>query len=111
MSDTNDPFLITWWTENLEEVDREIAKMATLCQVNILDLDVIKRVLKKDASVCATPNPAAFAKLHDMLMLHMAIRQKSADTVGQAQTGAIEDYIVERLRKSFPHLAGPWPPP
>jgi hypothetical protein len=40
-------------------------------------------------------------------MLHLAIRQKSADSFGQAQTAAIEDFILERLRKSFPEvLAG-----
>ncbi len=43
-------------------------------------------------------------------MLHLAIRQKSADSFGQAQTAAIEDYVIERLRKSFPDLPGQWPP-
>jgi len=44
-----------------------------------------------------------------MLMMHLAVRQKSADALGQAQTAAIEADIVERLRKSFPDL-GKWPP-
>jgi hypothetical protein len=40
----------------------------------------------------------------------LAIRQKSADSFGQAQTAAIEDFILERLRKSFPEaLAGKFP--
>jgi len=52
----------------------------------------------------------AFRKLHDLLMLHLAIREKAADSFGQAQTAAIEDYIIERLRKSYPDLTGGWPP-
>ena len=40
----------------------------------------------------------------------LAIREKSADTVGQGQTAAIEDYIIERLKKSYPDLVGKWPP-
>jgi hypothetical protein len=52
--------------------------------------------------VCGKDNPVAFAKLHDMLMMHFAIREKSANALGQAQTAAIEADIIERLRKSFP---------
>ena len=98
------------WTEGLEEVDREIVRLALLCQVRILEPGVIARVLKNDASVCGTSNPAAFRKLRDLLMVHLAIREKAVDSFGQAQAAAMEDYVVERLRKSFPDLAGKWPP-
>ena len=94
-----------WWLHNLDEIDREIARLATLCEVRILDPGVIDRVLQKDASVCGSSNAIAFKKLHDMLMLHFAIRQKSAEVVGQAQTAEIERYVIERLKKSFPGLA------
>lgn len=106
----SDPVYRVLWTENLEEVDREIAKMATLCQVRVLEPGVIARVLKNDASVCGTANPAAFRKLRGLLMLHLAIREKSAESFGQAHATAIENYVIERLRKSFPDLPGRWPP-
>jgi hypothetical protein len=106
----SDPVYRLLWTEDLEEVDREIAKMALLCQVRVLEPGVIARVLKNDASVCGSPNAAAFRKLHDLLMLHLAIREKSVESFGQAQTAAIENYVIERLRKSFPDLLGRWPP-
>jgi hypothetical protein len=98
-----------WWMENLEALDREIARLAMLCKVKILDPAVMERVLRKDPSVCGADNPAAFAKLHDMLMVHLAIREKAVGAVGQAKTVAIEDYIIERLKKSYPDL-GEWPP-
>jgi hypothetical protein len=44
-----------------------------------------------------------------MLMLYFAIREKSVDAVGQAQTAAIEAEVIERLRKSFPDV-GTFPP-
>ena len=110
MTEPKDPVYRVLWNEDLEEVDREIARLATICQVRILEPSVIRRVLQKDATVCGTQNPLAFRKLHDLLMLHLAIREKSADSFGQAQTAAIEDYIIERLKKSFPDLAGDWPP-
>ncbi len=98
-----------WWAENLEALDGEIARLAVLCRVRILDPAVMERVLRRDALVCGTDNPAAFEKLHKMLMLHLAIRKKSVDALGQVETAAIEDYVIERLRKRFPEL-GDWPP-
>ena len=110
MTESKDPVYRLLWSEDLEEVDREIARLATICQVRILEPGVIRRVLQRDATVCGTQNLVGFAKLHDLLMLHLAIRQKSADSFGQAQTAAIEDFILERLRKSFPEaLAGKFP--
>jgi hypothetical protein len=110
MSEQQNTFMVGWWAENLDVLDREIARMASVCEVEILDPEVMRRVLRRDASVCRAANPAAFAKLHDLLMLHMAIRQKSVETVGEARTSAIEDYIIERIRKAFPGAIGKWPP-
>jgi hypothetical protein len=110
MSGQKDPVYGALWTEDLEEVDREIVRLATLCQVSILQPGVVRRVLQKDASVCASPNDLAFAKLRDLLMLHLAIREKAVESFGQAQATAIENYVIERLRKSFPDLPGGWPP-
>lgn len=105
-----DPLEIAWWAKNIDELDREIGRLCVLCQVRILDLGVIERVLKKDASVCGTRNPIAFAKLHDMLMMYFAIRKKSAAVVGQLQTGQIEAHVIEQLRTRFADLLGKWPP-
>jgi hypothetical protein len=109
MTEQQDHLQVAWWAKNIDELDREIGRLSLLCQVRILDPGVIERVLKKDAAVCGTPNPIAFAKLHDMLMLYFAIRDKSVDAVGQLQTAAIEAEVIERLRKSFPDV-GTFPP-
>jgi len=92
------------WADDLEQLDHEIARLALLCQVPILNPGVIERVLQRDASVCGTENPVAFRKLHDMIMLYFAMRQKSADMVGQELTAAIEAEVIERLKKSFPGM-------
>ena len=110
MSERNDEVYRLLWAEDLEEIDREIVRMALLAKVRILEPGVIRRALQKDATVCGAHNPAAFRKLRDLLMLHLAIRKKSVDSFGEAQTAAIEDYVVKRLRKSFPDLEGEWPP-
>ena len=106
---SKDPVYGVLWTQDLEAIDREIVRLAVLCQVKLLESGVIGRVLKKDASVCATQNPLAFAKLHDLIKFHLAVREKSVDSFGQARTVAIENYIIERLRKAFPDFPGGWP--
>ena len=110
MTEQQDHRQIAWWVENIEELDREIGRLCAICQVRILDPGVIERVLKKDASVCGTPNPIAFAKLYNMLMFYFANRQKSIDAVGPLQTAQIEAHVVEELRKRFADLLGKWPP-
>jgi hypothetical protein len=110
MTEQQNDMEIAWWAKNIDELDREIARLCLLCQVRILDHGIIERVLKKDASVCGTPNPVAFSKLHDMLMFYFAIRKESVDAVGQVQTAQIEAHVVEALRKRFADLLGKWPP-
>lgn len=95
-----------WWANNLEELDGEIARLAMLCQIRLLQPGTIQRVLHRDETVCGTGNPAAFAKLHDLLMMHFAIRQKAVDVFGQNETASIEALIVERLQKRYGDLLG-----
>jgi hypothetical protein len=110
MTEQQDHRQIAWWVENFDELDREIGRLCAMCQVRIFDPGIVERVLKKDASVCGTSNPVAFAKLNNMLMFYFAIRERSVDAVGQLQTAQIEAHVVEQLRSRFADLLGKWPP-
>ena len=77
-----------------------------LCGIRILEPGAVQRVLQKDASLCGTDNPIAFAKLRGLLMMHLAIREKSVDVFGPATTARVEDYVIDRLKQRFPHLKG-----
>ena len=110
MTEQTDNLLIAYWAQNLDELDVEIARMALLCQVKVLEPGVIERVWKRDASVCGTDNPLAFEKLQNLLMMHFNMRKKLVDAVGLAQTAQIEAHVIERLRKPFGDLVGKWPP-
>ena len=97
-----------WWAKNLDEVDREIARLATACNVRILDPGVIERVLKNDESVCGSKNPIAFKKLRSTLMMHYHVREKAMGVLGEAGTAALVAEIVESLRQKFGEkLGGP----
>lgn len=109
MQTRNDAYHIGWWQNNLDALDREIARMALLCNVKILEPGVVDRLIQGDDTVCGTDNPLAFRKLHELLLMHFMVRQKSAEALGQQQTAAIELYVIDRLKKSFPDLAADWP--
>jgi len=88
-----------WWAKNLDDIDREIARLATICNVRVLDPGVIERVLENDASVCGSANPIAFGKLRNALMMHYHMRQKAVGALGEAGTARIIAEIVETLRE------------
>jgi len=104
MTTEPDHLQIAWWAKNLDELDREVARLALICKVKILDSSVVERVLHNDASVCGTANPVAFAKLHNLLVMHFLIRKRSVEELGQTHTTAIERDVIERLTKSFGDL-------
>jgi hypothetical protein len=110
MSTQVDELLVAWWLKNLDELDREIARLAMLCQVRILDPGVVERVLHNDAAVCGTANPVAFAKLHNLVVMHFLVRNRSVEQLGQTLTTAIEREVIERLTKAYGELGKGAPP-
>jgi hypothetical protein len=105
-----DSYRTEWWERRLEELDREVGRAALLCRVRLLDPGVVDRVLQGDASMCGADNRLAFDKLQQLLRMHLLIRQKTADELGQRRTLDIETYVIERLRKVFPDIGSRWPP-
>ena len=87
------------WTKHFEEIDNEIAALAKVCQIPLLDPGVIERVLKNDATVCGAPNPPVFGKLRSLLMMHYAIRDKAVDALGATEAQALINTVVARLRE------------
>lgn len=96
------------FSKRLEEIDNEIARLALLCRIPLLDPGMLERVLKNDASVCGTDNSRAFSKLRSLLMLHYSVREKAVVELGQAETLAMVDDIVAGLRRRIgDRLGGP----
>ncbi len=86
-----------WWAASLDDADREIARLATLCNVRILDTRVIKRVLRDDVSVCGVRDPRAFAKLRNTLITHYHLRETTLEALDEAGTASVVETIVESL--------------
>jgi hypothetical protein len=101
MSDSKTDFGGAWWAGSLSEVDREVARLASICKVPLLEPGVIQRVLDNDSSVCGTSNALAFEKLRNVLMMHYAVRTRAVDSIGHAATDELIKQIVEDLQKKF----------
>ncbi|MBV9891235.1 MAG: hypothetical protein JO090_10175 [Rhizobacter sp.] len=110
MTTQPDPVRIEGWARSLEELDREVGRLAMLCRVRIFEPGAVERVLANDRSVAGDDNAVAFAKLRNLLMMHFAVHGKRAAEVGEAETAAIERYVFERLRTSMPDLLSDLPP-
>lgn len=110
MNSDQDLYQMSFWQNNLEELDREVGRLATICRVRLLDRGVVDRVLQGDESVCGTDNHPAFAKLRSLLTMHFLVRQKTADRLGQRRTIDLESEVIERLRRVYPELGSAWPP-
>ena len=106
MSDKPSDLAGGWWGKNLEDVDREVARLASICRVRLLDPGVIQRVLDNDASVCDSANAQAFAKLRQALMMHYHVRGKAVGTIGEAATQDVINEIVANLRKRLGNQLG-----
>jgi hypothetical protein len=88
-----------WWAKNLDDVDREVARLATICQIRLLDPGAIPRVLKNDASVCGTDNRRAFDQLRSALMMHYHVRGQAVEAMGETVTEKVIAEIVDNINK------------
>jgi hypothetical protein len=87
-----------WWAKNLDDIDREVARLATICRVRLLDPGVIERVLASDESVCGSKNKVAFDKLHNALKMHYHVRDQTVGIIGEQATAAVVAEIVASIR-------------
>ncbi|MCC6608980.1 MAG: hypothetical protein IT515_04790 [Burkholderiales bacterium] len=89
------------WAAQLDTVDQEIARLAAICQVQVLDPGVIERIIRNDISVCGSRNELAFKKLRAVIGMHYAVRDRALEDLGVEETNRIVIEIVARLRQKF----------
>ncbi|MCV2350510.1 hypothetical protein [Paucibacter sp. Y2R2-4] len=89
------------WALHFEEIDKEIATLAMMCEVPLIQPGVIERVLHGDILVCGKEKPASFGKLRGLLMMHYSDQAKAIEVLGPEQALAIVSQVVDRLRERF----------
>lgn len=86
------------WAETVEAIDLEIAQLAIMCQVKLLDPGVIDRVLANDQSLCHAGHETAFEKLRGMVVLHYRAQEQLAEELGAVDAEAIRLAVFQHLR-------------
>jgi hypothetical protein len=104
LNSDDDVFATTWSVSNLDAIDREIARLATICDVRLFDAEILDRLLRNDASL-STGNPYAFKKLRGMVMLYYHARMRSVHRLGDAHSTILAQSLMERLCTTG--MAGP----
>ena len=95
-----------WHESQLGPVDDEIARLAHICNIKILDPGVVERVVAGDTSLCSRANEQAFQKMRRLVALHYTLTNDSIAALGPKESARILDEIRERLRKRFDLGAG-----
>ncbi len=90
-----------WHEKQLGSVDDEVARMAYICGIPLLDPGIVERVVAGDETVCSKPNAEAFRKLRGLVGMHYTLTNDSLQSLGPEETGRILDAIRERLRDRF----------
>jgi hypothetical protein len=90
-----------WHESQLGPVDGEIARLALVCKISILDPGVVERVVAGDTSLCSRADEQAFQKLRRLVAMHYALTNDSVQALGPKESARILDEIRERLRRRF----------
>jgi len=93
-----------WIGTQFDEMGVEIVRAARLCHITLDQPNVVERIIRNDATVCGTPNPAQFTKLRGLLMLALHLQDLGFERLGPQETLEIADQVRNRIRA---HLGAP----
>lgn len=80
--------------QELASIDMEIARLAQLCGVHLLEPGVAEAVLRGDHTLCTSDNPIAWEKMRGLLVLHYHVVSEMASADGV-------DAAAESVRKAL----------
>lgn len=83
------------WEKTVEDVDLQIAQLAIMCHVRLLDPGVIERVLDNDLRICGDGHESGFEKLRGMLYLHYEVQTRLAEELGPVDAAE----VIQRVRQ------------
>lgn len=87
----------TAWKHHFDAYADEIVRLTAVCDVDLRAPGAIDRVLAGDQSVCRQKNAKAFEKLRTVLGMTYESLNKAIGRIGQDETRAITDEIIERV--------------
>jgi hypothetical protein len=83
----------TYWRRQIDNVARELSKLAIVCDIELGQPGLAERILKNDESVCGRKNPEAFRQLRQHLMALFSVEASAIERLGPEDTNEILDQI------------------
>lgn len=87
-----------YWGRQIDAIVGELSRLAVACDVDITDPDVALKCLRGDESVCKRKNPAAFKRIHELMILLFTVSGKSLDRMGDSEFAALAAPILDKVR-------------
>lgn len=83
----------------LASIDMEIARLAQLCDVDLLEPGAAEAVLRGDSRLCSSDNPIAWEKLRGLLVLHYHVVSEVVASDGI-------DAAADSVRRALENVVG-----
>jgi len=90
-----------YFEHELGEVDAEIARLASICGIRLLDHGVVRSTIIGDRSVGRHVDEHAFHTLRGLIALHYQLTNESIDSLGADASLQILERIRVRLERHF----------
>ena len=87
-----------YWGRQIDAIVGELSRLAVACDIDILDPNVALKALRGDESVCKRKNPAAFKRVHELLMLLFTVSGKSMDRMGDTEFASLAGPVLDKIR-------------
>ena len=83
----------TYWRRQIDNVARELSKLAIVCDIELGQPGLAERILKNDESVCRRKNPKAFRQIRQHLMALFSVEAGAVERLGPEDTREILDQV------------------
>jgi hypothetical protein len=86
-------FKHTYWGRQIDNLARELSKLAIACDIELGKPGLAERILKNDKTVCGRDNPKAFRQLRQHLMALFSVEAGAVERLGTKDTREILDQV------------------
>lgn len=96
-------FKHTYWGRQIENIARELSRLAIACDIELGKPGLAERILKNDESVCGRKNPKVFRQMRQHLMALFSLEAGAIERLGPEDTKEILDQVrdaVVAIRKA-----------
>ncbi len=90
-------FKHTYWGRQIDNIARELSRLAIICDIELGRPGLAERILKNDESVCGRSNPEAFRQIRQHLMALFSVEERAIHRVGAEDTKEILDQVRDAI--------------